>query len=182
MFDLSKENEDFNQYWYSSKTIEAIVSEVVRINGKTAFLSTPSLYFSLPEEQQAKSSVFEYDRSWENDRGFVFYDFNKPEDVPAGLHQSFDVVVIDPPFITEDVWRKYAAAAKLLLKDGIDSNGEPAGKVILTTVLENEALLHELFGTTVTAYRPSIPHLVYQYNLFTNYGSPVFSKINPEID
>ncbi|RYH06745.1 hypothetical protein EON65_42515 [archaeon] len=58
-FDLSKENEDFNQYWYSAKTIETIVSEVVRLNGKTAFLSTPSLYFSLPEEQQAKSWVFE---------------------------------------------------------------------------------------------------------------------------
>ncbi|RYH06746.1 hypothetical protein EON65_42520 [archaeon] len=40
------------------------------------------------------------------------------------MHHSFDVVVIDPPFITEDVWRKYAAAAKVLLKTGNDSTGK----------------------------------------------------------
>lgn len=122
-FDISKENEDFNQYWYSSKTIESIVAEVVVLNGRTAFLSTPSLYFALPVDVKAKSHVFEYDRGWEKDPGFVFYDFNAPETVPAELLNSFDVVVIDPPFITEDVWRKYATTAHLLLKKGQDAEG-----------------------------------------------------------
>lgn len=49
------------------------------------------------------------------------YDFNAPEDVPAELHHTFDCVVIDPPFITEEVWHKYAATAKLLLKPGGNS-------------------------------------------------------------
>ena len=31
------------------------------------------------------------------------------------------------------------------------------------------------------AFLPSIPHLVYQYNLYTNYNSDVYSKKNPEI-
>ena len=34
-------------------------------------------------------------------------------------------VVVDPPFIVKIVWEKYAVAAKLLLKTGVDasSNG-----------------------------------------------------------
>lgn len=30
------------------------------------------------------------------DPAFVKYDFNKPEDIPAYLHHTFDCVVIDP--------------------------------------------------------------------------------------
>ena len=40
------------------------------------------------------------------------------------------------------------------------------------------------FGISITtniAFLPSIPHLVYQYNLYTNYNSDVYSKKNPEI-
>jgi 16S rRNA G966 N2-methylase RsmD len=45
------------------------------------------------------------------------YDFNKPEQLPSDLLNTFDMVVIDPPFITRDVWEKYSHAAKLLLHD-----------------------------------------------------------------
>jgi EEF1A lysine methyltransferase 1 len=47
------------------------------------------------------------DTKWERDPGFVLYDFNKPEDIPAELHGTFAMVVIDPPFIIKDVWEKY---------------------------------------------------------------------------
>ena len=84
------------------------------------------------------------------------------------------MAVIDPPFITKEVWELYAVAAKLLLVEG-------TGKVICTTVAENEPLLNSLLGVSSTAFQPSIPNLVYQYNLFTNYESRVFSTKNPEI-
>jgi hypothetical protein len=71
-----------------------------------------------------------------------------------------DVVVVDPPFITEEVWRKYAITAKLLLKpEGrfrvslfqiCTFLGSSVGKVILTTIAENKDLLFELFGATPT--------------------------------
>ena len=32
------------------------------------------------------------------------YDFNKPEDIPNNFHGNFDMAVIDPPFITKEVW------------------------------------------------------------------------------
>jgi EEF1A lysine methyltransferase 1 len=50
--------------------------------------------------------VFDFDQKFNKDPGFVFYDFNKPEDIPAELHSYFDMVVIDPPFITREVWEK----------------------------------------------------------------------------
>jgi hypothetical protein len=176
------EDGDFNQYWYSPFTIDRMVEDMVQqatIDGrndyKIAFLSTPSLYFSLPEEIRKNSFVFDYDKKWDNDRGFVFYDFNSPEVVPADLLGSCDMVVIDPPFITRDVWEKYAISAKLLLK-------KETGQIIGTTVYENAAMLAELLeGVKPTNFLPSIPNLVYQYNLYTNYESVVFDKKNPEI-
>ncbi len=75
---------------------------------------------------------------WSKDKGFVKYDFNSPENIttvitlvyskhffnqilyiPADLSHSFDIVIVDPPFITQDVWEKYATTVKLILKKGI---------------------------------------------------------------
>ena len=47
-----------------------------------------------------------FDQKFNKDPGYVFYDFNKPEDIPADLYQTFDMIVIDPPFITREVWEK----------------------------------------------------------------------------
>lgn len=65
----------------------------------------------------------QYDKKWNDDPGFVFYDFNEPENVPSDLLGSFDMVVIDPPFITREVWEKYTATAKVLMKPGVDAEG-----------------------------------------------------------
>ena len=61
--------------------------------------------------------------------------------------------MIDPPFITREVWEKYAEAAKLLLVDG--------GHVLGSTIDENEAMIKEVVGADRKAFRPSIPNLVY---------------------
>ncbi len=96
-------------------------------------------------------------------------------ELPESMLKSFDVVVIDPPFITEEVWRKYAATAYALLKDGKD------GKAVCTTVFENAPLMAELFNCKPQAFLPSIPHLVYQYNSYANFENASLSAKNPEI-
>jgi len=172
------EDGDYNQYWYSVYTIAKVIEDLVEQAGSDkviAFLSTPSLYFSLPDEVRARSFVFDYDKKWTSDRGFVFYDFNDPTGIPAELLGKCDIVVIDPPFITHEVWRKYAETAKLLMPDG------GKGKFVGTTVIENAALLEEILGLKPTAFMPSIPNLVYQYNLFASYESRVYAQRNPEI-
>ena len=40
--------------------------------------------------------------------------------IPKELYHSFDFIVIDPPFITAEVWADYAKAAKLLLVEGTE--------------------------------------------------------------
>ena len=65
-----KENADMNQYWYSKPTIEFMAREVEQVCGgseagvadakKAAFLSTPSIYFSLKDKAvKENSKVFD---------------------------------------------------------------------------------------------------------------------------
>lgn len=119
------------------------------------------------------SKVLDLDEQWSDDPAFVRYDFNEPEKIPTELHQSFDGVLVDPPFITAEVWAKYAEAVKLLLK--------PGGKVICTTIAENAAMMEELLDSKPAAFKPSIPNLIYQYDLYCNFEPTVLSQSNPEV-
>lgn len=56
----NKENGDLNQYWYSNATIEFLVNECTTQGKKIAFLSTPSIYFSLTDTD-VKSQSFCFD-------------------------------------------------------------------------------------------------------------------------
>ncbi|GMH61950.1 hypothetical protein TrRE_jg4420 [Triparma retinervis] len=182
------EDPALNQYWYSQGTVEALANECDRIIGergsdfKVAFLSTPSIYFALDEKKRASSYVFDYDRKWDDDRGFVFYDFNKPEEFEVeGLKGTFDMVVIDPPFITREVWEKYTESAMWLLKEK-PGWGKGGGMVIGTTLQENAGFLDELLGCKPQAFKPSIPNLPYQYNSYANFDGAVYLGVaNPEI-
>jgi len=168
------ERADLNQYWYSQRTIEAFVEEIVDCGGSAALVSTPSVFFCLPAATRSRSKVLDFDRQWEADPGFVFYDFNAPADLPADVLHTFDFVLVDPPFITEEVWVKYAQTTKLLLREG--------GRVLCTTIAENASMMEDLLGIRPVLFRPSIPNLVYQYSVYTNYTSDRLGKLNPEID
>lgn len=115
-----KEKLQMNQYWYSLPTIAAMVTESEREATRGCFLSTPSIFFSLNDKKlRANSKVFDYDEMWSQDPGFVKYDYKKVEDIPKEMYHTFDFIVIDPPFITAEVWAEYAKAAKLLLVEGV---------------------------------------------------------------
>ena len=94
--------------------------------------------------------ICQFDKKWEADRGFVFYDFKQPDVFPKELLGTFDMVVVDPPFITHAVWENYAVTTKLLLKKGTSADGSPSGKVILTTLQENAEFLQILLGAKPT--------------------------------
>lgn len=181
------ENSQLNQYWYSQHTIETLVKEIQLHGTKVAFLSTPSLYFSLTDEKVLEEAVlFEFDTDFsakidqkfegnaKNKTRFVHYDFNEPEKVPVQFMGHFDYVVVDPPFITEEVWKKYAATVKLILNTGSGPDAAVnggSGKVLFTSVLENHNMLESVndLPLYIANFMPSIPHLVYQYYVFVNY-------------
>lgn len=53
--------------------------------------------------------------------------------------------------------------------------------MLCSTIGENAEFMEELLGAVPRAFKPSIPHLVYQYSLYTNYESDRLSASNPEI-
>jgi len=175
----TKEDSNHNQYWYSSHTIQALIDEIVDVLSTittepcVACLSTPSIYFSLPPQLRDNSFLFDFDTQWSSDRGFVHYDFHFPGNLSPSLFHKFDYVIVDPPFITTDVWKLYIDAIKLLVKDD--------GKILVTTIFENSRFLYENLGLEPRKWLPSIPNLVYQYRVFTNYFSPRLNISNPEI-
>ena len=77
------------------------------------------------------------------------------------------MAVIDPPFITREVWEKYVKAVNLLMKK--DENGCIKGNLLCSTITENKDLMKEILNVDPIVFRPSIPNLVYQYNFYTNY-------------
>jgi len=181
--ECTPEDSQFNQYWYSKTTIQYLCEAIVEVAAgkKIAFLSTPSLYFGLPITERKNCTLFEFDKNWANDPGFEMYDFQNCEDINPALQHSFDMVVVDPPFITRDVWEKYACTTEKLLKKASDSEGnEDVGYVLATTVAENILIMSELFQAKPNVFKPNIPNLVYQYNVYTNFDSKALLKVNPE--
>jgi EEF1A lysine methyltransferase 1 len=55
------------------------------------------------------------------------------------------------------------------------------GCVLASTIPENAAFMEELLGVRPRRFRPSIPHLVYQYAMYCNYDSPGLDVPNPEV-
>eukprot|EP00793_Prasinoderma_coloniale_P001766 PRCOL_00003572-RA len=144
-----------------------MANEVEVHAGRAAFLSTPSIFFSLKnKELRANCVLFDLDPQWTNLDNYVIYDFNKPDELPEELAADFDYAVIDPPFITHEVWALYAVATR---------------KILISTIPENADFLRKELGVEPRPFQPSIPNLVYQYCLYSNYESAPLMELNPEI-
>ena len=95
------------------------------------------------------------------------------------MRGTFDMVVIDPPYITREVWEKYTEAANILLKR--DADGKLLGNILCSTIDENKEFMNELLGVSPLKFRPSIPNLVYQYSFYANFTDERADQLNPEI-
>ena len=90
-------------------------------------MSAPSVYQKLRERHRDDVSVciFEYDRRFAvYGEDFVYYDYKSPVDLPDRIAtHSFDIVVADPPYLSEECLRKMSETIKLLTR----------GKIMLCT-------------------------------------------------
>ncbi|TMW68253.1 hypothetical protein Poli38472_005721 [Pythium oligandrum] len=175
------EKAELNQYWYSKATVDVLAEEVLaqtKDGDRCGFLSTPSVYFAVKAKLKGSRELILLDiddKFATEGESFIRFDFQQPRDIPARIHHSIDFVLIDPPFITKEVWERYAESSRLLLRP-------TTGKALLSTIEENEMLLHSLLGCRIQRFKPSIPHLVYQYALFANYDSSFLQAANPEVE
>ncbi|OXU30096.1 hypothetical protein TSAR_004185 [Trichomalopsis sarcophagae] len=118
------EDWQLSQFWYDEETISTLTQGAVQStegNAKIALISCPTLYkqlVSIAGERQVK--ILEFDKRFSIfGPDFIFYDYNTPQDIPKDLYGQFDLVICDPPFLSEECLTKTAITVKLLAKKQI---------------------------------------------------------------
>jgi len=89
---------------------------------RIACVSCPTLYTALlpVKPETCEVVLFEYDTRFNKfGKNFVFYDYNEPLRVDAVHHHNYDLVVADPPFLSDECLRKTSETIKLLTNDNI---------------------------------------------------------------
>ncbi|TKS67708.1 EEF1A lysine methyltransferase 1 [Collichthys lucidus] len=165
-----------SQFWYSDETATRLAEEAIREageGGRIACVSAPSVYQKLKQgvvdgSDRVSAFVLEYDRrfaSYGDD--FIFYDYNEPLSLPASVApQSFDIVLADPPYLSEECLSKVAKTIKYLSK----------GKVLLCTgaIMENHA--RDLLDVKMSSFLPKHNRqLSNEFRCFVNYPSRLSS-------
>ncbi|KAM7351361.1 protein-lysine N-methyltransferase CG9154 [Cochliomyia hominivorax] len=121
-----EEDWQLSQFWYSSNTKKCLGSAVTEllkeVADKTAYsialLSSPSLYATIKEIHD-NVKILEFDKRFSAyGDDFVFYDFNgaETEDYLKDLWHKFDLIIADPPFLSEECITKICKIIKNLLK------------------------------------------------------------------
>lgn len=85
-------------------------------------MSAPTAYKKIKEMKASDCTVkcLEFDKRFAVfGEDFQFYDYKEPLNLPLEWKQSFDVVIADPPFLSEECLCKTSVTAKFLAKDKV---------------------------------------------------------------
>ncbi|KAL0113381.1 hypothetical protein PUN28_012508 [Cardiocondyla obscurior] len=118
------EDWQLSQFWYNDNTTETLVKGALNstpVNGKIALISCPTLYSRLKKEcGKRQVMLFEYDSRFKIfGKDFIYYNYKFPLDVPRDMSSQFDLVIADPPFLSEECLTKAAVTIKFLTKKKI---------------------------------------------------------------
>lgn len=112
-----EEDWQLSQFWYSEGTKRAIGDAVAKIvkehdsDFRIALLSCPSLYATIKDVHN-NVNIFEYDQRFAAyGTDFVHYDFNAVDSTSDYLnvhHKCYDLIIADPPFLSEECMTKMA--------------------------------------------------------------------------
>nr|CAD7197756.1 unnamed protein product [Timema douglasi] len=161
-----EENWQLSQFWYDDETANCLAKEACRVaggHGSIALISCPSLYKVIKKQKPHSQVVlFEYDHRFAvYGQDFIFYDYNSPLEVPKHLEKSFDLVVADPPFLSEECLTKTAMTVKFLTSRNI----------ILCTGAVMENLSRRLLDVRKSGFEPRHKNnLANDFLCYTNYG------------
>ncbi|KAI8792169.1 protein-lysine N-methyltransferase n6amt2 [Biomphalaria glabrata] len=163
-----QEDWQLSQFWYDNKTAETLAKEALSIvgdKGRIACLSSPTVYKKLRELKGDSVDVkcLEYDTRFQvYGEDFIFYDYNEPLRVDAALQNQFDLVIADPPFLSEECLCKTAITIKFLAKD----------KLILCTGFVMADLAKRLLKAVPCKFEPRHANgLQNQFSCYVNYDS-----------
>uniref|UniRef100_A0A9L0JZU3 EEF1A lysine methyltransferase 1 n=1 Tax=Equus asinus TaxID=9793 RepID=A0A9L0JZU3_EQUAS len=168
-------SKQLSQFWYSQETALQLAKEAITAageGGRIACVSAPSVYQKLRELHREDFSVyiFEYDKRFAiYGEEFIFYDYNNPLDLPEKIAaHSFDIVIADPPYLSEECLRKTSETIKYLTQ----------GKILLCTgaVMQEEAA--KLLGVKMCKFIPEHTRtLANEFRCYVNYDSGLDHEI-----
>ncbi|KAF2261001.1 hypothetical protein CC78DRAFT_381018 [Lojkania enalia] len=155
--------EDWNasQFWYDDETATVLARQL--LDGATdgsriAVVSAPSVFIQLKNllasgEYHIRPEVklLEYDDRFGVFKEFVKYDFEQAIKLPVELKGSFDRIICDPPFLSQDCQTKAALTVRWLSKPWIDESF----RLIVCTGERMESLITKLYskaGVRTTNY------------------------------
>ncbi|NP_001188087.1 EEF1A lysine methyltransferase 1 [Ictalurus punctatus] len=170
-----KEDWRMSQFWYSDETATRLAEEAIQQAGKQgriACISAPSVYQKLKQlesenvdgSRRVSTVLLEFDRRFAayGDE-FIFYDYNNPLCLPEDvLPQSFDIVVADPPYLSEECLGRVALTVKYLTKR----------KILLCTGAVMEEHAGKLMDVKICRYLPKHNYnLANEFRCYVNYES-----------
>ena len=89
---------------------------------RIACISAPTAYRKIKELKPETCDVIclEFDERFKVfGKDFVFYDYKEPLKLAPELREQFDVVIADPPFLSEECLTKMALSMKYLSKKNL---------------------------------------------------------------
>eukprot|EP00835_Amoeboradix_gromovi_P001668 NODE_81_length_22753_cov_0.207072.p9 type:complete len:232 gc:universal NODE_81_length_22753_cov_0.207072:4446-5141(+) len=165
-FDILNFQEDWNlsQFWYNECTARQLAEEASG-NEVAGFISSPSAYMQYKKIYNlAESYLFEFDERFSCFEDHVHYDYKEPYNINEKYYKKFDVLVIDPPFLSEECFTKTMKTATLLAKANC--------KFIICTGKVMEPLVNKLAGAKIVNFEPRHENgLSNDFSCFLNYES-----------
>ncbi|XP_012285696.1 EEF1A lysine methyltransferase 1 isoform X2 [Orussus abietinus] len=119
-----EEDWQLSQFWYDKDTIDTFVKGALNYtppNGRIALVSCPSLYSQMKKLAGDRQVIlFEYDQRFAVfGSDYIPFDYKSPLDIPRHMSSHFDLVIADPPFLSEECLTKSAVAIKFLSMEKI---------------------------------------------------------------
>ncbi|KAM0243867.1 hypothetical protein ACHAP5_006819 [Fusarium lateritium] len=195
--------EDWNesQFWFLDETALALADQLLdgALSSSTiGVVSTPSVFIALknrlrlwPIGDRPKLVLLEHDHRFSVFPEFVFYDFQRPLQLPGtvtiatnthcvlnirqtnafmnpgNLKGSLDSVIIDPPFFSSDCQTKFALTGRWLVKP-------KSPRVIVCTGERMAPIIDKLYrslGVYATTFEPAHAGLSNHYYCYANFES-----------
>ena len=173
------EDWELSQFWYTKETSDKVMNLIMKFAAENNFknialLCTPSLYrayLRIKERKREDKSEFDCDfnvKVFEFDKRFqafgddyVFYDVNKPLDLDETHKNSYDILVVDPPFLSVDIALKASATIKFLRRE------EKSAVIFLTGLIMEKHICAEFNNLKLTKIKIEHEGLNNPFGLFS---------------
>ncbi|XP_018321034.1 EEF1A lysine methyltransferase 1 isoform X1 [Agrilus planipennis] len=120
---IVSEDWQLSQFWYDDSTVISLTNAACKIlspGDKIALVSCPTLYRSLKQNHKGTVTLFEFDKRFSViGEDYNFYDYKEPLSITKEFKNYYDLVIADPPFLSDECLTKTAVTLKYLAKENI---------------------------------------------------------------